>query len=1000
MRSKKIINLISIFLVFALAIYFVFLTLGDFFWINGFFAYYFVELDFPEGCDSGYASNVSQYNITWYFDNCYKVGQFINGDWWVVGPLNITNITPEFDGLHHGWDVNPTNIYQQAYDTRAYSFNSSLVHSLPIQINYSASIVKALSKDITNSSPMCTHNINHVCYLETAAVLTVLPEIPLNGGADFFRPGYFGEQKILISFDALNISLLPTVNSTENTPNATVLAYRFQRVQLDHLNNWIGRLIHPQDNMPDYGGDIAIDTGDAALRLMLNDSLEEKKPLLVNYVQMGIDWYSIFENGGSWPANGGHMSGRKLPISFLAIMLDNQTMKDKVSQAPYNTFQEDGMIYFSQKANSGDGAILFGQVDNEDLYWINLMTDGATRTGKDPYDYIDTNVPGTSYQAGINSMIWKGPVIAMQLIPEISDIWNNSHFVSYVDRWVTFGAWAQPDMCAPPEGTCAGGNNSGAFCTTASMIDVCGGWDCGRDSDGTACCNIGSDNYGITFGPDPAQPGQCILDNNSSDGIGRYPWRHGLDADTGGYQSAFMNSMWNEYRLYHCFDGMQNSDEEGIDCGGSCVYDSDGDGYLGKMCDTEDSQFDCDDINTEINKGAVEICTPSGEFDDNCDGLMHSSFYSDGDGDGVNDCEDNCPESCNGNQEDSDYDGVGEICDSENGLYENFELMTDGNYSYKHSPEGLSFELEQGAFIIESSTHWDYNSKLLRTNSAGLNQIVTKEGRNEWSNYTLSLIVGQKYTMGGIIFHSDFNGTYYRLNLRTGLVEKFVDGINTLNFSGSGGDIILPWGGANRNYTIQVFFNGSVNFIVEQVDNGEVKEYSDSEPARINGSVGFYGYDASNYFIFDEILISFENPKYGLAEECLSPQDNPSQSGSSGSGSGGGADEKSDGFLQEGKPVSAGGECEEVWTCGDWGDCQEGFETKDCVDIMLCGTVKDKPQFKRPCENSFLSRLEELDYASIFIWVLTIVILAGVLGFIILNYFSQYFKNIFVNRKF
>ena len=40
------------------------------------------------------ATSVSQYGITWTFSADRPTGQFVNGDWWVVGPVTITNITP------------------------------------------------------------------------------------------------------------------------------------------------------------------------------------------------------------------------------------------------------------------------------------------------------------------------------------------------------------------------------------------------------------------------------------------------------------------------------------------------------------------------------------------------------------------------------------------------------------------------------------------------------------------------------------------------------------------------------------------------------------------------------------------------------------------------------------------------------------------------------------------------------------------------------------------
>jgi|ERR1035441_4028948 hypothetical protein len=38
--------------------------------------------------------SVSQYGISWAFDKPARVGQFINGDWYVVGPVTIKAITP------------------------------------------------------------------------------------------------------------------------------------------------------------------------------------------------------------------------------------------------------------------------------------------------------------------------------------------------------------------------------------------------------------------------------------------------------------------------------------------------------------------------------------------------------------------------------------------------------------------------------------------------------------------------------------------------------------------------------------------------------------------------------------------------------------------------------------------------------------------------------------------------------------------------------------------
>ncbi|MBX3465197.1 MAG: hypothetical protein KF830_18675, partial [Planctomycetes bacterium] len=65
-----------------------------------------VEVVAPSGGGGGggggtptMAASVGQWGITWTFDQAYQVGQFCNGDWWVVGPVTVTSITPATQNL-------------------------------------------------------------------------------------------------------------------------------------------------------------------------------------------------------------------------------------------------------------------------------------------------------------------------------------------------------------------------------------------------------------------------------------------------------------------------------------------------------------------------------------------------------------------------------------------------------------------------------------------------------------------------------------------------------------------------------------------------------------------------------------------------------------------------------------------------------------------------------------------------------------------------------------
>jgi hypothetical protein len=48
----------------------------------------------PVAAPAETASSVTQYGITWTFDKPYPVGQFVTGDWWVIGPVTVVSVTP------------------------------------------------------------------------------------------------------------------------------------------------------------------------------------------------------------------------------------------------------------------------------------------------------------------------------------------------------------------------------------------------------------------------------------------------------------------------------------------------------------------------------------------------------------------------------------------------------------------------------------------------------------------------------------------------------------------------------------------------------------------------------------------------------------------------------------------------------------------------------------------------------------------------------------------
>jgi hypothetical protein len=100
--------------------------------------------------------------------------------------------------------------------------------------------------------------------------------------------------------------------------------------------------------MASYGQHVAFADSYASLLLMLNFSADQKVILTDYFVQYGVDLYGCVQTGVGWPAFGGHRSGRKLPIIFAGILLNNSGMKN-VSAADPNQFGEDMQtVYVNQ----------------------------------------------------------------------------------------------------------------------------------------------------------------------------------------------------------------------------------------------------------------------------------------------------------------------------------------------------------------------------------------------------------------------------------------------------------------------------------------------------------------------------------------------------------------------------------------------------------------------------------------------------------------------------
>jgi hypothetical protein len=319
--------------------------------------------------------------------------------------------------------------HEQGYDRRAWNYDSRLSVQTPLDMDVNVSLVSTISNPDTGSRKLIE--------LKTAAVLTCLAEIPPAGT---FRPPFCGTEKPLHQVRQLKRELLPSLAPVPGAPTLSEAERWFERPWLSHLNHYKSQDIHPADNMPGYGREVAKQTGDAALLLALD--IPDKETLLIRFVQYGIDNFGIFNSGGFWPHNGGHQLGRKWPILFAGMMLEDEAMSwigSDPRKGKELTFQEDDQTFYVTQA----------EVDaTHDPRWgpthprhpvktlpyeqrnIGLPEWGILHVGKPSADNM--HLTGIPYRA-INLSGMAGIVLAARIFDQ-TDTWNHPPLFDYFDR--------------------------------------------------------------------------------------------------------------------------------------------------------------------------------------------------------------------------------------------------------------------------------------------------------------------------------------------------------------------------------------------------------------------------------------------------------------------------------------------------------------------------------------------------------------------------------------
>lgn len=273
------------------------------------------------------AVSLSQHGITWTFDDVHQVGQFITGDYWVLGPVTITGIDPPLSasgaGHRNGTMINAVSDRQGLdgyrhplygaiqYDER---LNIEAGDGLPVTVEAGNSVISAIGRNEDARDQRFTP------ILRAVAVLTVVSEPP---PADAFRPPYTGRSKPIHRWRDVqaNLSRLPDRLPVSDVPSSYDYIDRLRGPwALLSVPGWQARFMHASGNLPDYHREVGRLLGQSAVLVTMKT--HNRMEILKHLIQIGIDYHAVGQTMQGTAAQW------QWPVIFAGIMLGDASMRD------------------------------------------------------------------------------------------------------------------------------------------------------------------------------------------------------------------------------------------------------------------------------------------------------------------------------------------------------------------------------------------------------------------------------------------------------------------------------------------------------------------------------------------------------------------------------------------------------------------------------------------------------------------------------------------------
>jgi hypothetical protein len=402
--------------------------------------------------------SIAQYSITWTFDRPVRMGRFVTGDYYFVGPATVVEITPkplfgqevvdhpnwelieeravkekstrDYQGkwARNGSVLNQRNVDNGGFDSRQAggTYDPGQFTPLPIAMKPGDALISTVSAP----DPLYAYS-GHGQPVQGAAVLTCLKE---PAPADAFRPGFCDRSQRIYLARNLKRKLLYKLPRPETAPDdLDDWARAFQRPWIDVVRWGFGS---PEQNMVRYGGSLVDNTSNAALLLHLDYEDLDKERLLIGYVQYGIDLAGILRDGTTpdiFRGHGGFGAGRKWPLIFTGIMLEDPELRSPNAKHPDFKFAEDDQTSYAREY--GPDAKTWSGYDI--VFESHPLWRPVPNELSHPSKWEKTGNEG--YRRCCTSKYWVGTVMAARLM-RAEGYWvegADDAFFAYMDRWMT-----------------------------------------------------------------------------------------------------------------------------------------------------------------------------------------------------------------------------------------------------------------------------------------------------------------------------------------------------------------------------------------------------------------------------------------------------------------------------------------------------------------------------------------------------------------------------------